>query len=360
MRRFAPLLVVLAGAALALPAAATASPVPTGAISMGITTAASGRSVWAFPEVDCISLDGGWNPFGGNQWTGTSFRPRGLLDVPARRGEVFLPGQAIHIERIFVHPPRALGALDVGLQLAGRGGYLTGRIAPVRATSVRVAARRRLARLRRVSIVSRASHGHLLVTAKGRATMLPPLAGTLDRMRCKGPRDRTKPIRSGQVLGRVTAAIDPARAIATAGTLTATVSVLGSAYSGPTVEPTGGVGQTSGGLRFPWAPGTHVPAACSQVCVPDGGTVGLVGGFDLVQGTTRLSFTDLSLAASPGPRFTISATVAGARHAIASGDMRAIAFTADGNALLAQAFADPAMTGAFAQPLFAPTALGPA
>jgi len=359
MRR--PTVFLLVALALGLPAAAPASPVPSSAVSMGFTTAASGLSVWAFPAVDCISLDGGWNSFGGSQWTGTTFRPRGLLDVPGRRGEVIVPGQAIHMERIFVHPPRALGALDVGLRLAGRGAYLTGRVAPVRATSVRVAPRRRLARLRRVSIVAKANHGHLLVTVKGRATMLPALAGTLERLRCKGPRERTKPIRSGQVLGRVVAAIDPARAIATAGTLTAAIRVSGTTDDGMPVVPTGGASQTSSGqIGFPWAPGTRVSSACTQVCVPDGGTVGLVGGFDLVQGTTRLSFTDLSLTASPGPRFAISATVAGARHTIASGDTRQIAFTADGNALLAQTFADPTMTGTFDQPLFAPTALGPA
>jgi hypothetical protein len=360
MRRTAFLLVALACcAALGLPAGAPASPVPTGAVSMGFTLPSSQRGIYLSSAADCLSLQGGWNRFGDQHYVGTSFKPGGLLDVPGRAGEVIVPREGIHVERIFIPHPKAVGAFDVGLELAGRRAYLTGTLHGTRAFSIRVAPRRRLVSLSRVSITSKANHGHLLVTVHARARMLRPLAATFERLRCKGPRESGHAIRTGESLGPFTAAIDPARAIATAGTTTLGIAVYGSGYSGPSVEPTGGARSTDKGMRFAWAPGTHVPAACTDVCVPSSGTLHLAGGFDVVQGAQRVSFTDLALDVA-GERYTISATVAGARRTGATGDRSRLDFTPDAIALIGSVLGDPEISGAMSPPSFAPTQLAPA
>jgi hypothetical protein len=362
MRR--PCLVVLACCALlvATVAPAAAAPVALNRVQIAFTMPTGDHSVWLGSTANCLIFTGGWSRYSTQRFLGATSRPRGLLDVGGRSGEAIVPGEAIHVDRIFGARPKALAAADVGLQLDGRRAYLTGTIRRSRSHSARRAPRRRLARLSGVKLTSRTTHGQLVVTVRGRATMLPALAGALDRLRCKGLRESGRPIRAGAALGPLTATIAPAGVTALAGTFEASPLLLGSADPSPTIAATGGAQLNDPRLRFAWAPGTRVPATCPfGECAPSGGTLRLVGGFDVVQGTRRLSFTDLAID-SAGKRHTLSATVAGVRHTVAvgSGDDRNWLFSDELNALLAATFGDPDLTGQLQVPTFAATSLAPA
>jgi hypothetical protein len=349
MRRLRPPLAILAllVAATVAAAPAHATPVPTALLRIAFRMPAGQRSVWIHQAGNCLVFTGGWSQFSTPSYAGATSRPRGLLDVPGRSGEAIVPGEAIHVDRIFGPRPQARAAVDVGIQLAGARAYLTGTIRSVRSYSARSARRVRLARLHGVAIASRSVRGGLVVTVRGRATMLPPLTGLLNRLRCKGPRVDEHPIPAGAPLGTVVATIAPARASAEPASFRLGVALGGTLATPPQLEPTGGAQSDYGDVRFGIAPGTRVTATCGEDgCDPTDGTVALVGGFDFTDGTRRLSVTELSLSLDSGRR-TVTGTVAGTRMTIGA-ELSDNGLLTIGDALRAQlaaSFGDPELGG---------------
>ncbi|HEU4701872.1 MAG TPA: hypothetical protein VFS37_05255 [Conexibacter sp.] len=352
MRRPCRSIAVLALCALACVGVATpahAEPVPSALLRIAFTMPAGAGSVWQWQASNCLIFTGGWSQASTPRFSGVTSRPRGLLDVPGRSGEAIVPGEGIHVDRIFGPRPRAMAAVDVGIQLAGRGAYLTGVLRSVRSHSARAARRVRLARLRGVTVGSRALRGGLVVTVRGRATMLPPLVGMLNRLRCKGPRVDEHPIRRNAPLGVVTATIAPARAIAQPASFRLGVSLGGSLATPPQLEPTGGAQADGDGVRLAVAPGAQLTATCGAYgCEPSDGTIALVGGFDFTDGVRRVTVTNLSLSLAGGLA-TVTGTVGGTPMTIgapqSSGDPRLLVI---GDALAAQlsaVFGDPDLNG---------------
>jgi hypothetical protein len=78
-----------------------------------------------------------------------------------------------------------------------------------------------------------------------------------------------------------------------------------------------------------------------------------------VQGTTRLAFTELAIAAAGG-NYTLTATVGEARHVVATGTDSAWPLSDELRALLAATFGDPELEGQILTPQFTSTDLAPA
>jgi hypothetical protein len=334
---------------LAAAAPAGAAPAPSAQLEIAFTLPSGPGSVWSYAAGNCLIPGGGWSKASTPRYAGVTSRPGGLLDVAGRSGEAIVPGQAIHVDRIVTKRPRALAATDVGIQLDGGRAYLTGTIRSVRSRSARQAGRQRLAQLHGVTVTSRTVRRYLQVTVSGRATMLPPLAGMLNRLRCKGPRIDEHPIPVGAPLGRVTATIVPSRASAAVSSLGFALSLDGTAYGPqpPHVEPTGGAQGDGDGLTFAAAAGTHVTATCSTSgCEPRDGSVPLIGGFDFVDGARRLSLSNLALNVDGGRR-TISAMLGGTRITVAGelSDNRLLTIGDELKAQLAATFGDPGLGG---------------
>ena len=336
-----------AAVALGVPGAALATPVPSAVVQVAFTMPTGPGSVWRWQASNCLIFTGGWSQESTQRFLGATERPRGLLDVAARTGEAIVPGEGIHVDRIFGPRPRAVAAVDVGVQLAGRRAYLTGAIRSVRSHSARTARRVRLALLHGATLTSRNVRGGLLVTVRGRGTMLRPLVALLNGLRCRGPRVDEHPIPANAPLGTVTATIVPARASAQPTTAAFRV-VLGSfAPTQPHVEPTGGAQDDAGDLRFAVAPGTRVTAACSNSgCELRDGSVSLLGGFDVVDGDRRLSVTDLALSVADG-RHTVTGVVGGSRIVIGEEPQlgQDLAFGDALKAQLAATFGDATLDG---------------
>lgn len=350
MRRARHVLAGLALAAVALCASAPAgaAPVPTAAIRIAFTLPSGPHSVWAQAPGNCLLFAYGWSPDSSTHYAGATDHARGLLDVTARSGEAIVPGEALHVDRIFGPRPRAVAAADVGLQLAGRRAYLTRTIRSSRSYSARSARRVRLAQLHGVTLASRDARGGLVVSVKGRATMLAPLAGMLNRLRCRGPRVDEHPIPVGAPLGTVTATIVPARASAAAASFSFRLSLAGTAYGPepPRLEPTGGAQLRADRLAFAAVPGARVTASCTASgCEPYAGSVTLQGGFDFVDGARRLSVTGLSASLSNG-RLTIRGTAGGTQVTVASeSDTGQMELDGALRAQLAATFGDPELDG---------------
>ncbi len=348
MRRLRPLLAVLAPLLVCAAASpAGAAPVPSAQLKIAFTLPSSQGSVWIYQASNCLILTGGWSRASTPRFSGVTGRPRGLLDVPGRSGEAIVPGEAIHVDRIFAPRPRALAATDVGIQLAGGGAYLTGTIRAVRSHSARAARRVRLARLRGATLATKTVRGGLVVTVRGRATMLAPLAGMLNRLRCRGPRIDEHPIRVGASLGTVVATIVPARATAQPRHFAFGVSLGGDLPTSPQLEPTGGAQSDYGDVRFAIAPEARLTVACTASgCEPTDGVAALLGGFDFVDGPRRLSVTDLELSLVRGRR-TVTGTVAGMRITIGAelSDNRLLTIGDALKAQLAATFGDPGLDG---------------
>jgi hypothetical protein len=340
------LLTVMLSAAAAAPAGA--APTPSASLRIAFTMPSGPTSVWARSAGNCLLLTSGWSKDSTPRYVGETSRPGGLLDVGGRKGEAIVPGEAIHVDRIFGPQPRALAASDVGVELAGRRAYLTGTIRPSRSLSARRPARRRLAELHAPALVTRAVRGRLVVTVRGRATMLKPLTGMFEQLRCRGPRIDEHPIPVGAPLGTVEATIVPARASAAVTSLGFAVALGGGDYrTPPRVEPTGGAQGDADGLRFATAAGARLTTTCSPSgCEPTDGEVALVGGFDLVDGAQRVSLTDLTLRLTDGRR-TLLATVGRARVTVANepSDNGLLTLTDAFAAQLAAAFGDPQLRG---------------
>lgn len=343
MRRLGPLAALAAILAAAAPAAA--APAPSAALKIAFTMPSGPTSVWGRSAGNCLILTGGWSRASTPRFEGLTTRPRGLLDVGGRAGEAIVPGEAIHVDRIFGARPRAAAARDVGIQLAGRRAYLTGTIGASRSYSARSARRQRLAALHGVALSQRTVRGGLVVTVRGRATMLAPLAGMLERLRCRGPRVDEHPIPVGAPLGTVTATIVPARATAQVERVGFAVELGGSAPEPPQAVPTGGAQADGDGLTFAAAGAARIALACTDGgCEPSDGSVPLFGGFDVVDGARRLSVTDLTLELADG-RPTLTGSVAGARIEVAH-DVNRLLTISDGlRAQLAATFADPDLGG---------------
>jgi len=315
MRPRPPATALLAAAALVASAGAPAraTPVPSAALQIAFTMPSGPGSVYSNAPAQCVLPAYGWSRDSSPRYVGLTEHPRGLLDVPGRSGEAIVPGEAIHVDRIFNPRPRALAATDVGLQLAGGRAYLTGTIRSSRSYSARSPRRVRLAQLHGVALTSRSVRGGLVVTARGRATMLRPLAGMFNRLRCRGARIDEHPVRVGAPLGVVRATIVPARASAAIASVDFGFLLAGDPYGPepPHVEPTGGTQAAGERLTLAATPGAHLIAACtSSGCDPDEGSVALQGGFDFVAGARRLSVTDVRVELAAG-RVTLGGIVGG-------------------------------------------------
>jgi hypothetical protein len=346
----------IAALTLVLSLIAVAAPAASGAdwdLKIAYTMPSGLGSVWSYSAGNCLIFTGGWSKVSTPRFVGHARAPRGQLDVARRSGEAIVPGEAIHVDRIFGPRPRALAATDVGIQLAGRRAYLTGTIRSVRSHSARTAPRVRLAQLHGVTVATKTVRGHLVATVRGRATMLAPLTGMLNGLRCKGPRIDEHPIPAGSPLGTVTATLVPGRASAAVDSFGFELSLDGTAYGPqpPHVEPTGGAQGDADGLAFATAPGSRVTATCTpDRCTPADGHVALVGGLDFVDGARRLSVTDLTLDIADG-RPTIGGTVGGT----VGGTPLTVASVADGEstpriddqlrARLVATFGDPELGG---------------
>lgn len=347
VRPFAALTLVLS--LLAATAPASAAPGNVWDLKIAYTMPSGPGSVWSYSAGNCLIFTGGWSRASTPRFVGHLREPRGQIDVAARSGELIVPGQGIHVDRIFGPRPQARAATDVGLQLAGRRAYLTGTIRSVRSFSARTTPRVRLAQLHGSKVATKTVHGHLLTTVSGRATMLAPLTGMLNGLRCRGPRLDEHPIPAGSPLGTVTATFVPDSATAAVASFGFSLSLDGTAYGPqpPHVEPTGDAQGDAGGLTFATAPGARIAASCTpDGCTPDDGYVALVGGLDFVDGARRLSVTELTLELARG-RPTLVGTVGGTRVRVASTPSGSNAPELDGQlrAQLVATFGDPELAG---------------
>ncbi len=351
MARVRPLLAVLVVSLLAAAAPASAATLPDWNLSVRFTMPARPGTVYSQAAGNCLIFTGGWSVDSTQRFSGSAERPRGHIDVTAHSGELIVPGEGIHVDRIFGPRPQASAARDVGIQLAGRRAYLTGTIGSARSHSARTAPRVRLAQLHGPAAATRIVRGVPVASVRGRATMLAPLAGMLNRLRCRGPHVDEHPIPVGAPLGTVTATYVPGRASAPVDSVGFSVSLGGTAYGPepPHVEPTGGAQADGDRIALAAAPGARVTERCDpQLCEPVDGHVALTGGFDLVDGARRLSVTGLTLDLANG-KAAIGGSVAGARLTLAApepgGDDRLPAITDALRAQLVAAFGDPELDG---------------
>jgi hypothetical protein len=140
--------------------------------------------------------------------------------------------------------------------------------------------------------------------AIGTLRMLPAMARAIERTRCKDVRHnpRSRRIKPGFTLGRLTVALRPDRAAGLAGEAKL-LPFAESVDTGDrvTVEPAAGATAGANGfLTVPITGGMPVPLACTtgEDCGASGGTVGLGGGFDLVFQGRRTSVAGLAVAIS--------------------------------------------------------------
>jgi hypothetical protein len=349
VRPLAALTLVLSLLAAAAPA--SAATFPDWNLSVKFTMPSQPGTVYSQSAGNCLIFTGGWSVDSTQRFAGSAERPRGHIDLAARSGELIVPGEGIHVDRIFGPRPQASAARDVGIQLAGRRAYLTGTIGSARSHSARAARRVRLAQLHGPAVATKVVRGVPVASVRGRVTMLPPLVSLLNRLRCKGPRVDEHPIPANAPLGTVTATFVPGRATAAVNSFGFAFSLAGTAYGPepPRVEPTGGAQGDADALTLAAAPASRVTMRCDpQGCAATDGHLALAGGFDFVDGARRLPVTSVTLDLA-NERATIGGSVGGTQIALAapepSGDQRLLTISGPLRAQLVATFGDAELGG---------------
>jgi hypothetical protein len=259
----------------------------------------------------------------------------GSYEMATRTGKVETKGGSVYFEPLGWNNDeyrRAAQLNDVGLEVVGGRGYLTGRVRSVKGRSA-AAGRKRLALIPKLKFFSGPAHyadkspvpNSYLFAFQGNATVMPALAAAMEQTRCKKSRFRGQHagrIKAGAKLGQVTAQLG----VAAATGLDGTVELSGEPWLSvedtdtPVVAtPAGGAKRVVHGMarsiRFALTPGTRVPLKCvdGYKCEPSGGTYGLVGGFTLSLEGRTATVADLSItyAAAATPDDSAPATING-------------------------------------------------
>ncbi len=260
----------------------------------------------------------------------------GTLNPRTRRGEAFARHSQWQVEALAPSRARPVTFSELGFALRGSSLFLTGRLTHGRSFTAR-AGRKKLA----VARHARITPGPLLdqrrrplpatyhVLIRGKLRMLSAMARPIERLRCKGSRNRqSRRLKPRYLLGRLTVSYRPNVASGLAGNaeLPIELSTDDSRGDPVTVDPTGGA-TLKGGARVvaQFASGLPLPVFCfaGEGCRVSGGTVGLAGGFDLVLGARRTSVTGLAIAIGGKPpanfQYTVTGVLDGTPITIATG-----------------------------------------
>ena len=345
------LTLVVAALAFIAPAAANAATNNTRLIA---TLAASNARFGHGPNLDqdllfnCEQFFSGGLVIQGNPPVATIDGPAtGAINASARSGEAFARGNQWQVETLFSSHARPVTFTDLGFALRGSNLFLTGRITHGRAFSAG-AGRKKLAVARHAQVTPGplldAKHhpvpGTYAVLMRGKLRMLAAMARPIERLRCKGGRNRqSKRLKPGYPLGKLTVSYRPNIASGLAGSaeLPPGISTVDTGDAVP-LQPTGGVAMNADGhLVAPFASGLPVPVFCyaGEDCQVSGGTIGLGGGFDLVLGGARASVTSVAIVVSGKPptnlSYAITGVLDGAPVTIAAGtpDSGDLALTTD-------------------------------
>ena len=270
----------------------------------------------------------------------------GAINPSARSGEAFARRNQWQVEKLFSSHARPVTFTDLGFALRGSNLFLTGRITHGRAFSA--GARKKLAVARHAQVtpgplLDAKRHpvpGTYAVLMRGKLRMLAAMARPIERLRCKGSRNRqSRRLKPGYLLGKLTVSYRPNLASGLAGTAELPPGISFADTGDPVpLEPTGGVTMNADGhLVAPFASGLPVPVFCfaGEDCQVSGGTVGLGGGFDLVLGGARASVTNVAIVVSGTPptnlSYAITGVLDGAPVTIAAGtpDSGDLALTTD-------------------------------
>src|SRR4051794_33709111 len=247
----------------------------------------------------------------------------GTLNPRTRSGEVFARRNQWQVEALSPSHARPVTFTDLGFALRGSNLFLTGRLTHGRPFSAG-ARRKKLAVARHVQVtpgplLDAKRHpvaGTYAVLMRGKLRMLATMARPIERLRCRGSRNRqSKRPKPGYRLGKLTGSYRPSVASGLAGSadLPPGISTVDTGDPVP-LEPTGGMTVNGDGhLVGPFASGLPVPVFCfaGEDCQASGGTVGLGGGFDLVLGGARASVTNVAVTTSGKPPLDLQHTVTG-------------------------------------------------
>jgi hypothetical protein len=238
----------------------------------------------------------------------------GSMDGVTVAGEVHEKNDlAFAFHNLNVKPDRLIEIHDLGIELRGGRGYLTGRL--VKGKPLFAAAKRiRLATIAHPSFVSGNAtvRGHptqtipdtFLMSIQGNATLTAPLAKALNRIRCHPDPNfaiHPRPVRPGLRFGFVSIQLEPGAAFGVAGVVGTTPEF--EAADGTPITTTAIAPATLGkiGIAMPLADGTHVamtcsdgercePAADAQLAQGGGLTVASPDGHSATIDAIRLSF----------------------------------------------------------------------
>jgi hypothetical protein len=255
-------------------------------------------------------------------------RTKGSWAPGAKAGAVAGADEALFFDSLA--PKQARGRpfelVNMGLKFAGGRLYLTGEIRRARSLAAASHPRRRLAVIPHPRLLSgtqrdagKAVPNTFLFAVQGDAKVAKPLADALRRARCHGRFARGRPLRAGARLGQITTQLLPTAATGLAGTL----DVVGALQLHTDLEDVDVAVTPSGGpafvqnansddvLRFPLAPGTAVPLACTVggECRPSGGGFTLPGRLTLSLDDQSAVLAGLTVTYVPAPGGTTNPVV---------------------------------------------------
>jgi hypothetical protein len=353
-RAHSALATTLACAAFAAPA--QAAPVPISGTGWVLAFNAGERHVLAQLGDNCLDVSSpfGWNedngkkPFRSSKLYGASFLPgKGTYDPATARGTAISPGPSLRFDNFLEHK-KATILTSIGVEVAGARTYVTAIVSHGRSRFSAAGKRSRIALVKRSKQLEGQYHttkgesipSTWIYARQGTMTLLAPLAKAFERDRCKHGRfvsPRTRKIRAGTVLGRLTVQLFPDRATGTAGSLGIGNSDLlleiedSDATPPISVAPTAGATGTGvateekPAIAFPLAAGARVPLACvsGSKCRPTAGaSFGLIGGFTLSANGHTATVGGLSAVYTAGTGATLlslNGSLDGAPVTVASG-----------------------------------------
>jgi hypothetical protein len=230
---------------------------------------------------------------------------------------------------------RAMRATDLGVKVSGGALTVTGRLVRAHTRWSAAGLRRGLLRVRHVKFFSGAAHkpkggsypDSFLMAMQGNATVLPALAGAINRVRCRHSRwagIHAGVVRPGTRFGFVTVQLRPNGATGIGGSFNLTGDALDTESGHVTITPTAPARRLGKSLRFDLPADLRTPLQCDRgfFCGPAMGVqLSIAGGFVVSQNGRSATVADLSLAYTEGngvPVATLTGTLDGAPVVIAS------------------------------------------
>ena len=302
---------------------------------------------------NCIDVSAlpGWSvDFDGidGTWASASMDATGSIDAIARKGSVTpKPRGSGLLFRTFGRVKRpSLQLTKIGVELAGKRAYMTGRLSRSSAhfTAAKV---QRVGLIRRPKLLVDQLHdaetrqdipNTFAIAVQGKVTLTKVFARELERRRCHELASQgAGPVRAGRAIGRLTAQFKAGAATGLAGSVPLRVGFLTTADSTRvTVADINGVPAAAGEdadatITLATAPGSLTPLDClmlteypGQACAPLGGAVALAGGIVLRLGDRSTTIAGITIAYAADarsdsfPTRTLSATIDGAPVTFAS------------------------------------------